>query len=101
MRTIARCLLDSAQREIQLPKEKTAYPSGSDQLVKNKKKIKIKKKKALSDLGKLTAAYHKGYKTRMYATVQRVKELAFYTRLSEEFHSNLTWWHTFWLVEMV
>ena len=31
----------------------------------------------------------------MYATAARVKELDFYTRLSKEFHSDLTWWHTF------
>ena len=31
----------------------------------------------------------------MYATVARVKELDYYTRLGWEFKSDLAWWHTF------
>ena len=33
--------------------------------------------------------------SRMYATAARIKELDYYTRLGQEFKSDLAWWHTF------
>ena len=80
-------VLDTARREIQIPEEKLQR---IHQEVTNWLE---KKRMPLSDLGKPTAAYHKGCKTRkirMYAIAQRVKEMDFYTRISEEFHSDLT-----------
>ena len=31
----------------------------------------------------------------MYATATKVKELEYFTRLNSDFHSDLSWWHSF------
>lgn len=91
-------MLDTHRMEIRLP---------SDKLTRIQREVSswlqkrsATKRQILSLVGLLqhaTKVVKQGrtFVARMYKTAAKVKELAYYTRLSKEFKSDLFWWHFF------
>ena len=91
-------ILDSEHMEVCLPDDKLARIQGL--LVTWLDKKKATKREILSLVGLLQHAVKmvrcgRSFVSRMYATVAKVHELEYFTQLSSEFCSDLSWWHTF------
>ena len=89
---------DTHRMEIRLPEDKLSRirEEVSSWLQKNK----ATKRQILSLVGVLQHAtkvvrYGRTFVARMYRAAAKVKELSYYTRLNEEFKSDLFWWHYF------
>ena len=90
--------LDTYKMEIRLPEEKLIRIRHEIRGWLQKKKAT--KKQILSLVGLLQHATKvvkcgRTFVARMYGTAAKVKELLFYTRLNNEFKSDLYWWHIF------
>ena len=84
--------------EVRLPDDKLARIKGLLATWLDKKKAT--KREILSLVGLLQHAAKvvrcgRSFVSRMYATVAKVQELQYFTRLNSEFRSDLSWWHTF------
>ena len=91
-------ILDSERMEVRLPDDKLARIQGLLATWLDKKKAT--KREILSLVGLLQHAAKvvrcgRSFVSRMYAKAAKIQELEYFTRLNNEFRSDLSWWHTF------